>query len=55
MQNAYIFIQDNAFEYVVCEKATILYRPQCVKRRSVTSPAYLAVVADVGRGAPGGC
>ena len=26
-----IFIQENAFECVVCEMAAILFRPQCVK------------------------
>ena len=30
-QNSYIFIQENAFEKVVCEMAAILSRPQCVK------------------------
>ena len=30
-QKSYIFIQENAFENVVCEMATILARPQCVK------------------------
>ena len=28
--NSYIFIQENAFEMVVCEMAAILSRPQCV-------------------------
>ena len=31
-QNSYIFIQENAFESVVCEKAAILSRPQCVNQ-----------------------
>ena len=30
--NSNIFIQENAFESVVCETAAILSRPQCVKR-----------------------
>ena len=30
-QNLYIFIQENAFDCVVCEMAAILSRPQCVK------------------------
>ena len=30
-RNWNIFIQENAFESVVCEMAAILYRPQCVK------------------------
>ena len=29
--NSNIFIQENAFESVVCEMAAILSRPQCVK------------------------
>ena len=29
-ENSYIFIQENAFESVVCETASILSRPQCV-------------------------
>ena len=29
--NSNIFIQENAFESVVCEKAAFLSRPQCVK------------------------
>ena len=31
--NWYIFIQENAFENVVCEMAYILSRPQCVKNK----------------------
>ena len=30
-RNSYIFIQENAFQNVVCEMASILSRPQCVK------------------------
>ena len=30
-RNSYIFIQENAFENVVCEMVTMLSRPQCVK------------------------
>ena len=30
-QNSYIYIQENAFENVVCEMLTILSQPQCVK------------------------
>ena len=30
-QNTKIFIQENSFENVVCEMASILSRPQCVK------------------------
>ena len=29
-RNSTIFIQENAFENVVCEIVVILYRPQCV-------------------------
>ena len=32
-RNYNIFIQENAFESVVCERAAILSRPQCVKTR----------------------
>ena len=28
--NSYIFIQENLFKNVICDKATILLRPQCV-------------------------
>ena len=34
-QNLYIFIQQNAFEKVVCELAAILSWPQCVKNVSI--------------------
>ena len=27
-----IFIQENAFEYVVCEMTVILWRPECVNK-----------------------
>ena len=30
-RNSYIFIQENAFENIVCEIAAILSRPRCVK------------------------
>ena len=30
-RNSYIFIQENAFENIVCEMAAIFSRPQCVK------------------------
>ena len=30
--NSYIFIQENAFENGVCEMATVLSQPQCVKQ-----------------------
>ena len=30
-RNSYIFIQENALENVICEMASILFRPQCVK------------------------
>ena len=33
-RNSYIFIQENAFENVICEMAAILLRPQCVKDQS---------------------
>ena len=31
-ENSYIFIQENAFENVVCEMSAILSRPQCVNK-----------------------
>ena len=34
-RNSYIFIQENALENVVCEMASILSRPQYVKKNSV--------------------
>ena len=30
-----IFIQENALENVVCEMASILFRPQCVKASDI--------------------
>ena len=33
---SFIFIQENAFENVVCQMASILSRPQCVK--TILSP-----------------
>ena len=33
-QNSYIFIQENAYENVVCQMAAILSRPQCVNNNS---------------------
>ena len=32
-RNSNIFIQENAFESVVCEMTAILSRPQCVNKR----------------------
>ena len=32
-RNDNIFIQENAFESVVCETSSILPRPQCIKTR----------------------
>ena len=37
-QNSYIFIQENAFENVVCKMASILSRPQWVKMSYHNSP-----------------
>ena len=36
-QNAYIFIQENAFEKIVCKMALILSRLQCIKTWSYTT------------------
>ena len=37
-RNSNIFIQENALEHVVCEMASILSRPQCVKYMGVCEP-----------------
>ena len=37
IRNSYIFIQENALENVVCEVASILSRPQCVKGKVLFS------------------
>ena len=37
-QNITIFIEENARENVVCEMASILYRPQCVNRWQLMMP-----------------
>ena len=50
-QNSFIFIQENAFEIVVCEMVEILYRPQCVKR--CTGPCSWSGVAPVNLASPG--
>ena len=39
-RNSNIFIQENAFESVVCEMAAILSRPQCVKRKCLSRTHY---------------
>ena len=36
MSNSYIFIQENAFENIVCRMAAILSRPQYVKPYNLT-------------------
>ena len=40
-RNPNIFIQENAFESVVCETAAILSRPQCVKRNHTGSESLI--------------
>ena len=40
-RNWYIFIQENAFESVLCETAAILSRPQCVKRYVMKFDCFL--------------
>ena len=42
-QNSYIFIQEHAFQNVVCEMATILSRPQCVNVREVPFLSLLLI------------
>ena len=42
-RNSYIFIQENALENVVCEMASILSRPQCVKVFSIIYSIKLSV------------
>ena len=42
-RNSYVFIQENAFENVVCEMASTLPRPQCVKIGSVCLRVYVHV------------
>ena len=48
-RNSNIFIQENVFESVVCEMASILSRPQCVKAmvsnrgQNVTMPQWVKV------------
>ena len=37
-KNSYIFIRENAFEYVVCEMLAILSRPQCVDTEFLGPP-----------------
>ena len=47
MQNSHIFIQENAFENIVCEIAAILSRPQCVNRSKATKETvYKSSVAS---------
>ena len=38
--NSYIFIQENAFENVVCEMAAIFSRPQCVSINGMHMPEW---------------
>ena len=45
---SYIFIQENAFEKVVCKTAAILSQPQCVKTCSGCSGVHvMSAVVDV--------
>ena len=48
-QNFNIFIQENAFESVVCEMAAMLSRPQCVKRgnEQYGVSRFIAYMGDV--------
>ena len=38
LQNRIFFSQENAFEYVVCKMAAILFRPQCAKVWNLQNP-----------------
>ena len=40
-RNSYIFIQENAFENVVCKMAVILSRPQCDKHLKLFLTSYM--------------
>ena len=40
-RNSSIFVQENAFEGIVCEMAAILFRPQCVDNNSQWKPKLL--------------
>ena len=41
-RNSYVFIQENAFENVVCEMAATLFRPQCVNSPQFIFEAVLS-------------
>ena len=42
-RNSYIFIQENAFENVVSEMASILFRPQCVDELMLSSLDHIKI------------
>ena len=42
-RNSNIFIQENAFESVICEMASILYQPQCAEPSLDTGSAMLTI------------
>ena len=39
-RNSYIFVQEYAFENIVCEMAAILSRPECVKCHQPNEPEW---------------
>ena len=43
LSEQYIFIQENAFENVVCEMVVVLSQPQCVKRGMIVTTCDAAV------------
>ena len=52
--NSHIFIQENAFENVACEMASILSQPQCIKSESsynfnIAWKSYLSICAEFQR------
>ena len=42
-ENSNIFIQENAFENVVCETTAILSQPSCVKARPGSTPVFSTI------------
>ena len=54
-QNSSIFIQANAFENVICEMASILSQPQCVKKHGISSSRFIAPYGWRGISHPSPC
>ena len=47
-QNPYIFIQENAFERIVCEMGAILFRPQFVNNDAYILSKLVIGIKDMG-------